>query len=114
MNSLLKNTIYYSVGEICPRIISFFLLPVYTHFLSPADYGILSYTNTVMLFLFALGTLSLNSFVLRYYFIWNKEHERRRLIGSVVSVILVMNLLILGLAFCFLPHLIDKYHIQVP
>lgn len=114
MNKLLKNTVYYSIGEVCPRIISFFLLPIYTHFLSPTDYGILSYTNTVMLFLVALGTLALNSFVLRYYFIWNSESDRRKLIGSVVSVILLMNLLILGLAFCFLPHLIEKYHIQVP
>lgn len=114
MNNLLKNTIYYSVGEICPRIIAFFLLPIYTHFLTPADYGIMSYTNTVMLFFVVLGTLALNSFVLRYYFIWNNEGDRRRLIGSVVSVILLMNLLILGLAFTFLPQLIEKYHIQVP
>lgn len=83
-------------------------------FLSPTDYGILSYTNTVMLFLVALGTLALNSFVLRYYFIWNSENDRRKLIGSVVSVILLMNLLILGLAFTFLPQLIEKYHVQVP
>ena len=114
MNKLLKNTVYYSIGEVCPRIISFFLLPIYTHFLSPTDYGILSYTNTVMLFLVALGTLALNSFVLRYYFIWNSENDRRKLIGSVVSVILLMNLLILGLAFTFLPQLIEKYHVQVP
>lgn len=114
MNKLLKNTIYYSIGEICPRIISFILLPIYTHYLSPADYGILSYTNTIILFLFVLGTMSLNSFVLRYYFVWNNEKDRRRLIGSVVAAITVMNILILFLAYVSFPYLIDNFQIQIP
>lgn len=114
MNKLLKNTIYYSIGEVCPRIISFFLLPIYTNYLSPSDYGILSYTNTIILFLLVFGTMALNSYVLRYYFIYNNENDRRRLIGSIVSSIFFMNTLILCLAFIFLPRLIDSYHIQVP
>ena len=77
MNKLLKDTFLYSLGEICPKVISFFLLPIYTKYLSPADYGTIAYTNTIMLFLFVLGSMSLNSFVLRYYFIWKEEQKRR-------------------------------------
>lgn len=114
MGKLVRNTLFYSLGEICPRIIAFFLLPVYTHFLTPSDYGILSYTNTVILFLFVLGTFSLNSFVLRYYFIWDDVKGRSNLIGSIASAIFLMNLFILLLAFSFMPQIIEKYQIQVP
>lgn len=114
MNKLLKDTFLYSIGEICPKVISFFLLPIYTKYLSPADYGTIAYTNTIMLFLFVLGSMSLNSFVLRYYFIWKEEQKRRKLIGSIVSMIILNNLVILLLAYLFLPSIIKSYDIQIP
>lgn len=114
MNKLLKNASYYSIGEIAPRIISFLLLPVYTRYLTPAEYGIQSYTNTIISFLFVLGTLALNSFALRFYFVWNEDKDRRRLMGSVVTAIAGMNIFILVLACILFPYLIDKFHVQVP
>lgn len=114
MPNFIKNTIFYSIGEILPRVISFFLLPVYTRYLSPADYGISSYTHTFVLFLFVLGAFALNSYVLRYYFIHEDEEDRRILIGTVQLAILFMNCVILALAFLFMPLIIDHYDIQVP
>lgn len=39
-NKIVKSTIYYSIGEIVPRIISFLLLPILTTYLTPSEYGI--------------------------------------------------------------------------
>ena len=114
MNKLFKNTIYYSIGEICPRIISFLLLPIYTQYLSTSDYGILAYTNTVNSFLFVLGSLSLNTYILRFYFIHQAEEQRKQMIGSIYMAILGVNILILGLAYAILPHVISDFHLQVP
>lgn len=114
MNKLLKNTIFYSLGEICPRIISFLLLPIYTQYLSTSDYGILAYTNTVVSFLYVLGALALNSYVLRYYFIHTEESQRKQMIGSIYGTIFLMNLLILLLAYATLPHAIGYFHLQIP
>lgn len=113
-NGLLKNTIYYSIGEILPRVISFLLLPLYTRYLSPADYGILSYTNTVYSFLLVFSTLSLNSYVLRYYFVHTEDKERKDLIGTIHLTIVFFNLVLIGLGFLFLPGIIEHYQIQVP
>lgn len=114
MSKLLKNTFYYSLGEICPRIISFFLLPIYTTFLSPSDYGILSYTNSIMFFLLVFGSLSLNSFVLRYYFIRKTDEERKRLVGGIYVTIGIINVFIFAFSCIFFPILISKYDIQIP
>jgi hypothetical protein len=39
---LLRNSIVYGLGEVLPKGISLILIPLYTRFLSPPDYGILS------------------------------------------------------------------------
>ena len=111
---LLKNTILYSVGEILPRVLTFLLLPVYTQYLSPADYGVISYTHTIILFLYVLGAFSLNSYVLRFYFIHSNEEERKTLIGTVQLVIFALNSIILVLAFLIMPFVIEYFHIKVP
>lgn len=36
---LVKNTIIIALGKICTQFVTFFLLPVYTHYLSTAEYG---------------------------------------------------------------------------
>lgn len=111
---LLKNTVYYSIGEILPRVISFLLLPIYTRYLTPSDYGIISYTSTIIIFLFVLGAFALNSYVLRFYFIHTEEQERRSIIGTAQLAILGLNTIIFGLAFVLMPLVIEHYQIQVP
>lgn len=111
---LLKNTILYSIGEILPRAIAFILLPIYTQYLSPSDYGISSYTHTIIIFLYVLGAFALNSYVLRYYFIHTDENERRVLIGTAHLTIIGLNAIILALAFLLMPYIIEHNHIQVP
>lgn len=113
-SKLFKNTIFYSIGEILPRAIAFLMLPIYTRYLSPEDYGINSYTHTIIMFLFVLGTFALNTYVLRYYFIHEEAEERRTLLGTIHLTIIGLNVLILGLAFLLMPPIIDFYKIQVP
>lgn len=113
MNKTVVNTFFYSIGEILPRIISFLLLPIYTHYLSPADFGVISYTSTITMFLNVIGLLALNSYVLRFYFIYKDEKSRQKVISTAYLSIGVFNLTIMGLAFLFMPNLIEQYDIQV-
>ena len=113
MNKTVKNTLFYTIGEILPKILSFLLLPLYTRYLSPADFGVVSYTSSVTLFLSVFGTLALNSYVLRYYFIHKDEESRKKVIGTAYLSIGVFNLIILGVAYLVLPSVISRYDIQV-
>lgn len=113
-NKILKNTIYYSVGEIFPRIISFIMLPIYTRYLSPSDYGIIAYTSTIVSFLYVLGSFSLNSYVLRFYFDYENVSDQKKIIGTAHSFIILLNLLILFLAFLCMPSLVSTFNLQIP
>jgi O-antigen/teichoic acid export membrane protein len=88
---LIINSIYYTIGEILPRIAGFFLLPLLTRYLTPAEYGIFSYTNTVMVFAFALSTLSLNTFLLRNYYKEETQQDRQRIVGNIFVLMLIAN-----------------------
>ncbi|MFA6275881.1 MAG: flippase [Pedobacter sp.] len=106
--NLLKNTFIYSIGEIFPKIISFLLLPVFTSYLTTSDYGIISYTNSVMFFLLVIASLALNTYLLREYFNTESQMEREKLIGNVFTVTLLFNLFLLIVSFTLGP-LIVKY-----
>ena len=113
-NKIVKNTFFYSIGELLPKVISLLLLPIYTRFLTPEDYGIISYTQTIITFLSVLGTFALNTYVLRFYFIHKDDNERRTLLGTTQLFIILLNVIILLFAFLVMPSVIDNYHIQVP
>jgi O-antigen/teichoic acid export membrane protein len=111
---LVVNSIYYTIGEILPKVIGFFLLPLLTKYLSPADYGINSYTNTVMLFSFAFSSLSLNTFLLRNYYKEENIDERKKIIWSVFSLSLATNAVVSGIELVVFPWLLSTWKIAVP
>jgi O-antigen/teichoic acid export membrane protein len=111
---LVKQTLLYSVGELVPKIIAFILLPVYMVYLTADEYGILSYTSAVVMFIYVLGTFCLNSFVLRKYPELNNQSEKKKLIGNVFLLIAILNILLLIVGYFVIPILIKTYDIQIP
>jgi O-antigen/teichoic acid export membrane protein len=93
----------YMAGNVLAQALAFFVLPVFTRYLSPTDYGILSYTGSLTQLLYILSLLSLNSFVLRHYFELDNEADRRELFGTICLFLLPLNLLLLFLEFLILP-----------
>lgn len=111
---LLVNSVYYTIGETLPRIIGFFLLPVLTRFLTPAEYGINTYTNTVMLFSGAIASLSLNTFLLRDYYKEPTDRSRKEIIGNIFLLMLLTNGVITGLELLTFPWLLERLNIRIP
>jgi len=51
VKKLLKESVVYSIGPILEKLIGIFLIPVYTAYLTPSDYGVLQYIMTIGAFL---------------------------------------------------------------
>jgi O-antigen/teichoic acid export membrane protein len=111
---LLKNTVIYSIGEILPKIISFFLLPVFTVYLTTNDYGIISYTNAIMFVLLIISSLSLNTYLLRSYYLTDDVLEREKLIGNIFTVILIFNIFLLIVSFIVGPFIVKCSSLKIP
>ena len=113
-NKFAKDTIIFAIGEILPKILSFVLLPVFTQYLLPSDYGIIGYINAVISLLPVLVTFSLASFLIRFYFDMNSENDRRNLFGNVFVFISISNISFFIFGLLFFPRIIDFFQLEIP
>ena len=100
-NSLIKNTTIYALGDIIPRLIGFISLPILTMYLTPSDYGIVNYVNTLNTFLLALGFLSVNTYFLVFYYRCKTNEEQKKLLGNLSSFIILLNSVIVIILLFF-------------
>jgi len=63
---LLKNSFYFLIVQIVSRGISFFLIPLYTAYLSTNDYGVLEIFNVITIIIFAAGSLQIQQGIARF------------------------------------------------
>ena len=76
---LLRHSAIYGLGSIVARIIGVLLLPLYTRYLSPSDYGLIETLVALSAVLTALVAQGMKSAFFRFYFD-SAEPERRRLV----------------------------------
>jgi len=111
--NVIRNVSFYTIGAMIPKVIGFFLLPIFTRYLSPTEYGIMNYTNSITIFLFAFTVLSLNTYLLKYIFDYEKEEDKKKLIGNVFAFIAIINFIMLGVELALFPKIILAFNIKV-
>lgn len=91
---LARLSAIYAVGDILTRGAGFLLLPLYTHYLPPVEYGVIAISEMirqVLMMLLGFGTMSA---VLRFYYQIESEDERRRFYGSMWAFLVIVPALI--------------------
>ena len=101
MNRIFTDSFIYTIGRILPQLIGFFLLPVYTFYLSTSDYGILNSMQVLSSILFIILTLALDRGVLRLYYDYNTEFDRKEYLGTITISIYFVSTIFLLLFFIF-------------
>lgn len=87
---LIKNTSLYTLGNILPKIVGFILIPIYTRFLTPADYGIINSMSVFGSILIIIFSLSIDRSISRFYFDFKTEKERKDYFGTIfISLFLI-------------------------
>src|SRR4026209_1211413 len=72
-----KHSAIYGLGGLVQRIVAVLLLPLYTRFLSPSDYGAIEALIALSAVLITLLRATITNSFFRFYF--NAEDEQRRL-----------------------------------
>jgi O-antigen/teichoic acid export membrane protein len=92
---IIKGTGLYSFGKILPKTLSFLLIPVYTRFLTPDGYGIVSVVGVVTDILILFLCMGLPNAVTRQYFEYEEGSvELRDYLGTVIIFTLLANFII--------------------
>jgi len=79
-SSIARNTGAYLAAAMVPLVVNFLMLPVYTRFMEPADYGILALVSIFSALLLSLSGLQIASSLGRHYF--DHDHEGQRVLFS--------------------------------
>jgi O-antigen/teichoic acid export membrane protein len=113
--SFLANALIYGLGSTAGQLASFILLPLYTHYLTPADYGVLDIlqrTGEIIVLLLLGNGIQTATFS---FYCQAKSHEERQQTFSSIAIVL-WGLLGVGAiaAFIIAPYLAPWLEIDNP
>ena len=86
---LFLDTLIYGLGTMLSPLVGFLLLPLYTRFLTPADYGVLSVLSVTTGILTIVFSLGIPSGMIRFYFDPD-ERVRNQVVYSSVGAVFVL------------------------
>lgn len=89
-----RNTAIYGIGQVLLRMVSLLLLPLYTSYLTPADYGISSILGVMTYFLTPVFALGISGALGIVYFARDDRLEREATISTAFAALAVSAVLL--------------------
>lgn len=89
MSQLLKNTAYYTIGNFTSKAVNFLLLPLYTSYLTPDEYGIVNSMEVFSNILLIFFTLGLERAIYRLYHDFKTTKGQKDFLGKSQSASLL-------------------------
>lgn len=83
---MLKHSSIYAFGNISRQLVGFIMLPVYTHYLTPTDYGVIGLLIFVVSLIELVFGANLFQAVPKFYYEQNSSQEKRSVISTAILV----------------------------
>ena len=87
LKSILKHGSVYSLGNMLSKVVGFVMIPVYTSYLTPKDYGTLELLTLVSIVLSTVLALRMSSGMTRFYLQYKTMQERNHLVSTLLIFI---------------------------
>ena len=87
-----KNTLVYGAASIANRVVSVVMLPFYTRYLSPTEYGLLQLLDITVDVTAILFSAGIRSGLQRFYFKATTEDERNRVVSTTFFLEMALSL----------------------
>jgi len=81
---LSKHSFIYGLGAMASKLITFLLLPLYTRYLTPSDYGILEIFGTTRGILAIIYIMGLSSALFMSYFHYRDENDKKTVVSTAL------------------------------
>jgi O-antigen/teichoic acid export membrane protein len=90
--ALLGNTLIYGLGNYGIKVIGFLLIPLYTRYLTPTDYGIMALVSMYTQVMFILMNLGQSFSLFRFYYDHDNDESRERVVAAAMWIVLLFSL----------------------
>jgi O-antigen/teichoic acid export membrane protein len=103
IKAIALNVAVYGMGDVATHIVSLLLMPWFTHYLDPFDYGIWGLLLTASLVAKILFRWGVDASFMRFYYDCDDDASRQRLASTILFFLLAANGLILFAALVAAP-----------
>jgi len=81
--------VLYAIGNILSRAVAFLMLPIYTRYLSPADYGVMALIDMTLDVIAIIAGSQVAQGVFRFYHKADTEPERRAVVATTLTALAI-------------------------
>jgi O-antigen/teichoic acid export membrane protein len=85
-----KQALIYGIGDLANKAVSFVMLPIYTSYLTPADYGVVSLIEMTFSVFAIIAGSRLAAGVFRFYHKADTEAERHRVVTTAQGLVALL------------------------
>ena len=89
MASIGRHALLYAIGNILSKAVAFLMLPIYTRFLSPADYGIAALIEMTLEVVGILAGVQVAQGIFRFYHKADSEADRRAVVSTALTTLMI-------------------------
>ncbi|WP_418792202.1 oligosaccharide flippase family protein [Phosphitispora sp. TUW77] len=109
-SKVLVNSFFYTFSALLVKAISLLILPVYTFFLTPEDYGIINLVSSFTGVATFIVAFSIYSAVIRFYADYKDDREKlKRFYGTVIIFTFISGTIFISLGMIFKSTLISWF-----
>jgi len=101
IRELFRHTIVYGLGDMSRRLVGFVLIPIYTGYLLPAEYGEFQLSMMFISFASLVYMLGINTAFFRFYLDEANPANRKRIFTSSFVTVLVIDVVLSAILLLF-------------
>ncbi|HBC47708.1 MAG TPA: hypothetical protein DEO84_08285 [candidate division Zixibacteria bacterium] len=101
VKSIAKHSLIYGVADVLSKSIGFLLIPLYTHYLTPSDYGTLELLDLTSYIVGMLSAMGIANSVVRYYYEYTEKEKKEQVISVAMITVWVGSLMIFAVSVLF-------------
>ncbi len=84
LQKLLKHTGVYGAGSVLSKVVGFFMIPFYTHYLGPTDYGTLELLDLSLTLIALVLTTWMQTSIVRFYHDCDDPKDRNQAVSTML------------------------------
>jgi len=97
-----KHSAIFALGNLLSKAIGFLLIPMYTAYLTPADYGILEMLIVTLEIVILISALGMgNGLIKAYSFDYENEVQRKEAISTAYYFVIIVSFVVFGILIVF-------------
>lgn len=101
LQNISKHLVVYGLGGLLTRTVGLLLLPFYTHYITPAEYGVMALVDLAGYVIGILVTMEVSSAFMKYYYDAGTEDKKNQLLATTYLLVFSSGLVFLGAMLFF-------------